>query len=173
MCRAYRLASLCAALLAIVVLPGCGDDDDGDFDYGPKLSQTEVYKSNVEAQCIDAKERVQALKYPELDSSKQLTEYLRRVMGIQENLHATLLKLKPPASIASQYDKAVSEQNKLGAIVGGYYRASRGGRPFDVVLGQLERELNPQIRIANRAFGKLDIVGCQGQELDLGFSDVG
>lgn len=165
-----RTYPLLAIIVAAVVISGCGGDDADELDT-PRLSSAEIYRSNVEAQCVDAKERVKALSFPDIDDSAALAVYLKKVVDIEENLQQTLQRLKPPAEIATGYAEALAQEKRLGNIVAGYYRAARGGRGFDVVLGQLEREANPQIRRVNRAFGAIEMRGCEGDELELGFAD--
>lgn len=163
-----RAALLTVALLSPVLVAGCGEDDS-DFD-PPRASKIEVFRSNLSAQCQDAKQEQKDLQPPVGGDSQKLAAYLRKVIALEEDLRQRLQSFDAPAQLAAGLRKALMEGERVGDTLSAYERAARGGRDFDTVLAQLETELNPQIRRANRAFGAINIPGCQVDELDLGFS---
>lgn len=165
----FTVALLAVALLAVALVAGCGEDDS-DFD-PPPSNQADVFRSNLAAQCQQAKEEQKALKSPIGGDSQDLATYLRKIIELESDLREDLESFEPPADLAAGVRAALAEEAKLSEIVAGYERAARGGRDVELILGQLETELNPQIRRANRAFGAIEIPGCQGDELDLGFAD--
>lgn len=159
-----------AIALAALTLTACGDDEPTN-DFGvPSVSKLEAYRSNVGAQCIDAKEAQQQLRTPELGSSAALAVYLGKTVTIAEGLSRRLREIKPPPELATGMARAVKTEEELGQVLSSYERAARGGREFELTLSQLEPEVNRQIREVNRAFGQVEIPACQGEELDLGFA---
>lgn len=157
---------LCIVIgLAVCALAGCGDDES-EFDPDP-VAPVDAYRATVGAQCLDAKQTQQALPVPEVGSETQLAAYLEDTAAIAADLSDRLERLDPPSELQRGMGEAIDEETQLGEIVAGYARAARGGREFELVLTQLETEANAQIRKLNRAFGELDIPGCQGEELDL------
>lgn len=160
--RMHLLTALAVACVAAFAA-ACGGSDNPDLG---DLSKADVYRANVSAQCQDAQEERKALSFPEVGNGGELASYLQKVIAIEDRHRTAIEDLDPPAELQEDRRRALQLQTELSATVAGYMRAARGGRPFDTVVGQLQRELNPQIRRANTFFEQADIAGCRQELLD-------
>lgn len=163
-----RMRPLLPLVLCAALATGCGEDDgSGTGD----VSTDDVYKANVEAQCIDASTLREGIPLPELGSSPELAAYLRQNIEIAEEYNDAIGRIEPPPSQAETHEQAQAAGRELTDVISSYERAARGGRDFDAVMSGLEPEVNSVLERTNAQFESNGLVGCQQELLDFGYSN--
>lgn len=162
------LRSSVAVVAAALLLAACGETEgpNSDDPGGPG----DVYTANVNAQCIDVRERRESIPLPEVDNVPELADYLQKNVALAEEFNRTLESIDPPAEKESVHRRAQRAARELSEVVAGYERAAEGGRGFDATLSGLEPEVNSVLRRTNPQFEDAGLTDCVQKELDFGYS---